>query len=83
MKVLIELPRTDYDNFLNKCVVQTPEHSLLKNAVIPLEIAGTKQPMITILCEEPEAKYLLATAEALHVPAVKHVRRALDILHLL
>jgi hypothetical protein len=84
MKVLIELPRTDYDNFLNKCVVQTPEYALLKNAVIPLEIAGTKQPMITIICEEPEAKYLLlATAEALHVPAIKHVRRALDIFHLL
>jgi hypothetical protein len=83
MKVLIELPRTDYDNFLNKCVGQTPEYALLKNAVIPLEIAGTKQPMITILCEEPEAKYLLATAEELHVPAIEHVRRALDIFHLL
>ena len=81
MKVLIEFPKPDYDNFLLKCPVLTPEHALLKNAVVESNTPGMDQPVITILCDEPEAKYLLATAEALHIPAVQHVRRALDILH--
>lgn len=81
MKVLIELPREQYDNFLSKCLAQTPEYVLLKNAVIDAEV-GMEEAIITILCDEPEAKYLLATAEALQVPAVQHVRRALDIFRL-
>jgi hypothetical protein len=80
MKVLIRMPAEHYDLFVAECDINSPQYTLLKNAVVAYDgNAGHDRRTIEILCDKEEAFTLLDTASRLYPDVVPAIAAGIDL----
>ena len=77
MKILVDIPMDEYNNFLQKCEATRPEYELLKNGVITRDHA--KRAAVEILCAVEDANMILDLARAVYPSAVPHVQESINL----
>ena len=77
MRILVDIPMDDYNNFLQRCDATRPEYEMLKNGVITHD--RKKRPAVEILCEVKDAELILDLATAIYPDAVPHVQESISL----
>jgi len=77
MKILIDFPMDDYNNFLQRCDATRPEYEMLKNGIITQD--REKRPAVEILCAVEDAKMILDLASEIYPHAVSHVQESISL----
>jgi hypothetical protein len=77
MKILVDIPMDDYNNFLQRCDASRPEYETLKNGIITQD--REKRPAVEILCDVEDAKMILDLASEIYPHAVAHVRECISL----
>jgi hypothetical protein len=77
MKILINIPMDDYNNFLQHCDATRPEYELLKNGAITRD--RQQRRGVEILCEVDDAKGILELANAIYPDVVPHVQESISL----
>jgi hypothetical protein len=77
MKILVDIPMDDYNNFLQRCDANRPEYEMLKNGIITQD--REKRPAVEILCEVEDARMILELASEIYPHAVAHVEESINL----
>jgi hypothetical protein len=77
MKILVDIPMDEYNNFLQKCDATRPEYEMLKNGIITQD--QKKGRAVEILCEVEDAKRILDLASEIYPHAVPHVQESISL----
>lgn len=77
MKILVDIPIDDYNNFVQRCDATRPEYEMLKNGIITQD--REKRPAVEILCEVEDAKMILDLASEIYPHAVRHVQESISL----
>ena len=77
MKILIDIPMDDYNNFLQRCDAARPEYEMLKNGIITQD--REKRRAVEILCAVEDAKMILDLASEIYPHAVPHVQESISL----
>lgn len=77
MKILIDIPMDDYNNFLQRCDATRPEYEMLRNGMITRD--REKRPAVEILCDLEDAKMILDLAGEVYPHAVPHVQESINL----
>ena len=75
MKILVEIPGDQFDLLLSNCADTDREYSILKNGLITPYADGDGSRTAVILCNEDEAKLVIALAHTLGEDAVQCIRQ--------
>ena len=60
MKILLDIPLEDYNDFLEKCESTRPEYEMLRNGIITQD--RRQRPAVEILCDVTDAEMILQLA---------------------
>lgn len=77
MKILVDIPMDDYNNFLQRCDAGRPEYEMLKNGIITQD--RDKRPAVEILCDVEDARMILELATEIYPHAVAHVEESINL----
>ena len=77
MKILVDIPMDDYNNFVQRCDATRPEYEMLKTGLITRD--REKRPAVEILCEVEDAKMILDLASEIYPHAVPHVQESISL----
>jgi hypothetical protein len=77
MKILVDIPMDDYNNFLQRCDASRPEYEMLKNGIITKD--REKRPAVEILCELEDARMILELASEVYPHAMRHVEESISL----
>ena len=81
MEVLISIPVEDYDLFTAELPITSREYTVMKNSIVAQDpTADADRWIVQILCDEDEARSLLALAERVYPAVVPYLRTALPVL---
>ena len=77
MKILVDIPMDEYNNFLQRCDATRPEYEMLKNGIITKD--REKRPAVEILCEVEDAKLILDLASEVYPHVARHVEESISL----
>lgn len=79
--VLISIPVEDYDLFTAELPITSREYTVMKNSIVAQDpTADLDRRFVQILCDEDEARSLLAISERVYPAIVSCLRAALPVL---
>lgn len=80
MKVLINMPVEHYDLFTAELPINSREYTVMKNSIVARHpTSDPDRRVVQILCDEDEARGLLAAAERVYPAVVPSLRAALPV----
>ena len=77
MKILIDIPMDDYNNFLQRCDATRPEYEMLRNGIMTRD--REKRPAVEILCDLEDAKMILHLAGEIYPHAVPRIQESINL----
>jgi hypothetical protein len=79
--VLINIPVEHYDLFTAELPITSREYTVMKNSIVAQDpTADADRRVVQILCDEEEARSLLAIDERVYPAVVPYLRTALPVL---